>query len=120
MLIHFLFNQGLCFHLAHPIGDTQPMTFIKLENVVINTSYIASVRLEGQSRSGEPSVSLLIAIPASALRHQDGPAQGFYHYEWLEFTGDAAKALQDYFSSFNNVVDLLPSLNSGHSVQHSY
>jgi len=83
------------------------MTFIKLEDVVINTSYIASVRLEGESRSGEPSVSLLIAVPTGALLHQ-GTAQGLYHYEWLEFTGDAARALQDYFSSFNNVIDLLP------------
>ena len=84
------------------------MTFIKLENVVINTSYIASIRLEGQARTGEPSVSLLIAVPTGALLHQDGPSPGLYHYEWLEFTGDAARALQDYFSSFNNVVDLLP------------
>ncbi len=84
------------------------MAFIKLENVVINTSYIASIRLEGQSRAGEPSVSLLIAVPTGALRSQEGTTQGLYHYEWLEFTGDAAKALQDYFSSFNNVIDLLP------------
>ena len=84
------------------------MTFIKLEDVVINTSYIASIRLEGESRPGEPSVSLLIAVPTGALLHQKGTAQGLYHYEWLEFTGDAARALQDYFSSFNNVIDLLP------------
>jgi hypothetical protein len=84
------------------------MAFIKLEDVVINTSYIAAIRLECQTRSGDPSVSLLIAIPTTALHPQEPPSQGLYYYEWLEFTGNAAKALQDYFSSFNNVIDLLP------------
>jgi len=84
------------------------MAFIKIENVVINTSYIASIRLEGESRSGEPSVAVLIAVPTGALLPQEGTPQGLYHYEWLEFTGDAARALQDYFTSFNNVIDLLP------------
>jgi len=88
------------------------MAFIKLEAVVINTSYIAAVRLEGQTRSGEPSVSLLVAIPTASLLQQEAPNPGLYHYEWLEFTGDAARALQDYFSSFNNVIDLLPQYRS--------
>ncbi len=84
------------------------MAFIKIENVVINTSYIASIRLEGETRSGEPSVAILIAVPTGALVPPEGHGQGLYHYEWLEFTGEAAVALQDYFSSFNNVIDLLP------------
>ena len=88
------------------------MAFIKLEDVVINTSYIAAIRLECHTRSGEPCVSLLVAIPTSSLLQQESPTQGLYHYEWLEFKSDAAKALQDYFSSFNNVIDLLPQYKS--------
>ncbi|GAP94846.1 hypothetical protein [Leptolyngbya sp. NIES-2104] len=88
------------------------MAFIKLEDVVINTSYIAAIRLECRTRSGEPCVSLLIAIPPAALCPQESPTQGLYHYEWLRFTGDAARALQDYFSSFNNVIDLLPQYST--------
>ncbi len=84
------------------------MAFIKVEDVVINTSYIAAVRLQGETRSGELGVSLLVAVPTSALLQQESPSPGLYHYEWLEFTGDSAKALQDFFSSFNNVIDLLP------------
>ncbi|MGG6269465.1 hypothetical protein ACQ4M3_28450 [Leptolyngbya sp. AN03gr2] len=84
------------------------MAFIKLEDVVINTSYIAAIRLE---RSEELRVCLLVAIPTAALRPQESPTQSLYHFEWLEFTGDAARALQDYFSSFNNVIDLLPHYN---------
>lgn len=81
------------------------MAFIKLEDVVINTSYIAAIRLE---RCEEIRVCLLVAIPTAALRPQESPTQSLYHFEWLQFTGDAARALQDYFSSFNNVIDLLP------------
>lgn len=88
------------------------MAFIKLEDVVINTAYIAAIRLECKTRSGEPCVSLLIAIPPAALCPQESPTQGLYHYEWLRFTGDAARALQDYFSSFNNVIDLLPQYST--------
>jgi len=84
------------------------MAFIKLEDVVINTSYIAAIRLE---RSEELRVCLLVAIPTAALRPQESPTQSLYHFEWLQFTGDAARALQDYFSSFNNVIDLLPQYN---------
>ncbi len=88
------------------------MAFIKLENVVINTSYIAAIRLERKTPAEDLGVSLLIAIPTAALRPQESPTQSLYHFEWLEFTGDAARALQDYFSSFNNVIDLLPQYNS--------
>lgn len=88
------------------------MAFIKLEDVVINTSYIAAIRLECHTRSGEPCVSLLVSVPSASLLHQEIPGQGLRHYEWLEFQGDAAKALKDYFSSFNNVIDLLPKHKS--------
>ena len=88
------------------------MAFIKIEDVVINTSYIAAVRLECHTNSSADSVSLLVAIPNPSSLQQETSAQGLYHYEWLEFTGDAARALQDYFSSFNNVTDLLPQYDS--------
>jgi ribonuclease I len=84
------------------------MAFIKIEEVVINTSYIAAVRLESYALASENRVSLLVAIPTPSLLQQEMPSQSLYHYEWMEFTGDAAKALRDYFSSFNNVIDLLP------------
>lgn len=92
------------------------MAFIKIEDVVINTSYIAAVRLEHHSRSLGDRVSLLVAIPNPSSLQQETPSQGLYHYEWMEFTGDAAKALQDYFSSFNNVTDLLPQYRTPSSV----
>ncbi|MBW4553509.1 MAG: hypothetical protein KME35_20705 [Aphanocapsa sp. GSE-SYN-MK-11-07L] len=84
------------------------MAFIKVENVVINTNYIAAVRLEGKNRAGEESVSLLIAIPMLPLFTQEANPSRSYQYEWLEFLGDSALALQDYFSSYSNVHDLLP------------
>jgi hypothetical protein len=88
------------------------MAFIKLENVVINLSYIAAIRLECLNSAGEDSVSLLIAIPTTSLFERGNPPQNHYHYEWLEFTGDSARALRDYFSSFNNVIDLSPQYKS--------
>lgn len=84
------------------------MAFIKVEDVIINTSYIAAIRLERIPRAEDLSVSLLIAVPTAALRPQESSHQSLYHFEWLQFTGEAAKALEDYFSSFNNVVDLMP------------
>ena len=84
------------------------MAFIKIQNVVINTSYVAVVRLDNQTGSGEKSVSVLIATPKFPLLQWDNISQNLYHYEWIEFTGQAANALQDYFSSCNNVIDLLP------------
>jgi hypothetical protein len=84
------------------------MAFIKVENVVINTNYIAAVRLEGQNRAGEESVSLLVAIPMLPLFPQETSSNSSYQYEWLEFSGSSALALQDYFSSYSNVHDLLP------------
>ncbi|MBW4612652.1 MAG: hypothetical protein KME21_05115 [Desmonostoc vinosum HA7617-LM4] len=84
------------------------MAFIKIQNVVINTSYVAAVRLDERTASGDKSVSVLIATPKFPLLQWDTIAQTLYHYEWIEFTGQAANALQDYFTSFNNVIDLLP------------
>jgi hypothetical protein len=84
------------------------MAFIKVDHVVVNTNYIAAVRLEGLTRTGTEGVSLLIAIPTTSFLQQEA-ATGSYHYEWLEFTGASARALKDYFSSFNNVLDLLPT-----------
>lgn len=84
------------------------MAFIKVEDVVINTTYIAAVRLAGKNSEGEEVVALLIAIPTVALLQPNTPSTNLYHYEWLEFVGCAAIALRDYFSSFNNVIDLLP------------
>jgi hypothetical protein len=88
------------------------MAFIKVKDVIINTSYIAAIRLERQACAEDLGVALLIAVPTAALSPQESPNQSLYHYEWLEFTGDAARALQDYFSSFNNVIDLLPQYDS--------
>jgi hypothetical protein len=92
------------------------MAFIKVGNVVINITYIAAVKLESRTLSGERSVSLLIAIPKFILFEQEAISQNPYHYEWLEFTGKEAHALRDYFSSFNNVIDLLPSYQETASV----
>jgi hypothetical protein len=87
------------------------MAFIKVENVVINTMYIAAVRLEGQNTNGEETVSLLIAIPTFPLFQQEPTTTNLYHYEWLEFSGGAAIALRDYFSSFNqSPISTLPRL----------
>lgn len=87
------------------------MAFIKIQNVVINTSHVAAVKLNHQTISGEKSVSVLIATPKFPLFQGETIAQNpqnLCHSEWIEFTGQAAIALQDYFTSFNNVIDLLP------------
>ncbi|ARV57931.1 hypothetical protein BZZ01_04130 [Nostocales cyanobacterium HT-58-2] len=87
------------------------MAFIKIQNVVINTSYVAAVKLNHQTSSGEKSVSVLIATPKFPLSQQETISQNPHNHlssEWMEFTGPAANALQDYFTSFNNVIDLLP------------
>ncbi len=84
------------------------MGFIKIQNVVINTNYVAAVKLDNQNGYGEKSVSVLIATPKFLLFECETTTQNLYHYEWVEFTGQAANALQDYFTSCNNVIDLLP------------
>ncbi|BAU06025.1 hypothetical protein FIS3754_19360 [Fischerella sp. NIES-3754] len=47
------------------------MAFIKIDKIVVNTNYIAAIRLEGLNRSEEESVSLLIAIPSASLFQED-------------------------------------------------
>jgi hypothetical protein len=84
------------------------MAFIKIQNVVINTNYIAAVRFNNQTGSDKKCVSVLVAIPKSSLFEWETVSSNNRKEEWMEFTGQAAKALEDYFSSFNNVVDLLP------------
>jgi hypothetical protein len=88
------------------------MMFIKVEDLVINTSYIAAVRFYGKSRSDDLKVFLLVTASTASLLQQEEVSPGLHHYEWLEFTGDSAKALQDFFTSFNNVIDLLPRRNN--------
>lgn len=84
------------------------MALIKIRDIVINTNYIAAVNLEGKTYSGERSVSILIAAPKFPLFQLEETFPNPYHYEWLDFIGQEAIALRDYFSSCNNVIDLLP------------
>lgn len=84
------------------------MAFIKIQNVVINTDYIAAVRFNNQTGSDKKSVSVLVATPRPTLFKWETVSSTNRQEEWMEFTGLAAKALEDYFSSFNNVIDLLP------------
>lgn len=84
------------------------MTFIKRQNVVINNRYVAVVKLDNQTVSGDKSISVSLANPQFLLFQWDTIAQNLYHYKWIEFTGQAAITLQNYFTSFNNVIDLLP------------
>ncbi|MEM7578615.1 MAG: hypothetical protein AAF316_01990 [Cyanobacteria bacterium P01_A01_bin.80] len=89
------------------------MSFIKIQNVVINTSYVAAVRLGEQTELGDKSVSILIASPKFPWEKDSG---NFENYEWVEFTDQAAEALQDYFTSYNNVIDLLPKYEDSNVV----
>lgn len=85
------------------------MTFIKLDNLVINTRYIAAIKLDSQAYSGESSVSILMATPKFPIVELEVAAvPNIYHYEWIEFTGKKAHVLRDYFSSLNNAIDLMP------------
>ena len=81
------------------------MTFIKIQNVVINTSYVAGVKLNNSIFSGDKSVSVPLATPQFSSFQWDTIAKNLYYYKWIQFTGQAAITLQDYFSSFNNVID---------------
>ncbi|NDJ20584.1 hypothetical protein GS682_02790 [Nostoc sp. B(2019)] len=92
------------------------MTFFKIQNVVINTSYVAAIRLDNQTSSGEKSVSVLIAAPKFPLLQWHTIYQNMCDYEWIEFIGQAANLLQDYFTSFNNVIGLLPQYQESSSV----
>lgn len=84
------------------------MAFIKVGHIVINTNYIAAVNLESQTCSGERSVSILMATPKFFLLQVEAALQNPYDYERLDFTGREAEVLQEYFSSVDNVIDLLP------------
>ena len=84
------------------------MTLIKIHNVVINNRYVAVIRLDNQTVSGDKSISVPLANPEFSLFQWDTIAQNLYYYKSIEFTGQAAITLQDYFTSFNNVIDLLP------------
>lgn len=84
------------------------MAFIKIQNVVINTNYVAAVKLDSQTSSGEKSISILITTPNFSLFSWEFMSENIAHSEWIEFTGQAANALRDYFTSCNNVIDLMP------------
>ena len=84
------------------------MTLIEIQNVVINNSYVAVVRLDNQKVSGDKSVSVPLATPQFSSFQWDTIAENLYYYKCIEFTGQAAITLPDYFTSFNNVIDLLP------------
>ncbi|KAM3091513.1 hypothetical protein ACKFKG_25480 [Phormidesmis sp. 146-35] len=85
------------------------MAFIRVDSLVINTAYIAAVDLESHTSSGEDSVAILMVTPKFPLARKEDISHSPHHYEWLEFTGKKAVALRTYFSSLNNVIDLLPS-----------
>jgi hypothetical protein len=91
------------------------MAFIRLDEIVINTTYIVAVELDNETIEGESSVAVLIAAPKFPLIQKADIMPSLHHYEWLEFTGRKATALRDYFSNFNTVVDLCP-----HSVMHDH
>ncbi|WP_392530787.1 hypothetical protein [Nostoc sp. C117] len=82
------------------------MIFIKIQNVVINTSYVAA-RLDNKTIASKKSVSVLLATLQLSLFHWDTIIENLYHSKWFEFTGQAVITLQDYFTSLNNVIDRL-------------
>jgi len=59
------------------------MTFIKIENIVINTSYIAAV--SWKARLALEKEAFLSATPKFPTVKATYPIP--YHYEWLDFTG---------------------------------
>lgn len=84
------------------------MAFIKIQNIVINTNYVAAIRLDGHTSSGEKIIYVLIATPKSIKFPCEFTSENVDNPEWIEFTGQAANVLRDYFSSCNNVIDLIP------------
>lgn len=82
------------------------MTFIKIGNLVINTNYIAAIKLDDQAISEEDNVSILLSTPEFPVLQLEASSHSPYHYEWLDFTGEEARCLREYFSNFNIVVDL--------------
>lgn len=85
------------------------MAFIKVDNIIINTDYIAAIKLETKAYSGDNSISILMATPKFPLVElEEAALPNPYHYEWIDFTGKKAKVLRDYFTSLNIVIDLMP------------
>ncbi|MBN3947513.1 MAG: hypothetical protein V7K14_00845 [Nostoc sp.] len=72
------------------------MTLIKIQNVVINISYVAVVRLDNQTVSGEKNVSVPLATAQFLSLQWDTIAQNLYYYKWIGFTGQTAITLPDY------------------------
>jgi hypothetical protein len=83
------------------------MVFIKIGHIVINTKYIAAIKLETYS-GGKTNVFILMATPKYSFLNEEVTSQNPYEYEQLCFTGKEAEVLQDYFSRLNNVIGLLP------------
>ena len=84
------------------------MAFIKVDNIVINTDYIAAIKLENKASSGDSGISILMATPKFPLVElEEAVLPNPYHYEWINFTGKKAKVLRDYFTSLNSVIDLM-------------
>lgn len=88
------------------------MTFIKVENLVLNTKYIVAVKLESETCSGEKCVSILMATHKNTRLQVEANYQNLYDYEYLNFTGEKAEVIQNYFSSYTNVIELLPQQQS--------
>lgn len=84
------------------------MTFIKVENIVLNTKYIAAVKLESETCSGEKCVSILMVTQKIPRIQLEANYQNLYDYEYLNFTGEKAEVLQNYFSISSKVMELLP------------
>ncbi|WP_373525239.1 hypothetical protein [Nostoc sp.] len=72
------------------------MTSIKIQNIVINTSYVAVVMLDNQTVLGKKSIFVPLANPQFTLFKWDTIAQNLYYYKWIEFTGQAAITFPDY------------------------
>ncbi|MHC5938107.1 hypothetical protein [Nostoc sp.] len=61
------------------------MTFIKIQNVVINISYVAVVRLDNQTVSGEKSVSVTLATPQFSSFQWDTIAENILDFGFWIF-----------------------------------
>ncbi|MBV8884114.1 MAG: hypothetical protein JO235_08965 [Chroococcidiopsidaceae cyanobacterium CP_BM_RX_35] len=84
------------------------MALIKIKNLVINTNYIAAVRLGNQDCSEGNSVFILLATPGFPPLQDSPNGISQYQYEWLEFKDREADVLRDYFDNFNyGVADLM-------------
>lgn len=78
------------------------MAFIKLGDIVINTSHIAAVELDHVSISGRCGVVITLATLGGLFNRK---TKKFW------FDGEAAKRLRDYFSNPDNVTELVESLS---------